>query len=109
MKLSGRAKELKEKGFYFLRYHPKGSKPGDVWEIIPEDTQNRVSHFAPYPEDLCKLPILATCPQGRVVLDPLCGTGTTMVVASYLGRKSVGIDLSEQYINGASVRAMTLL
>ena len=38
-RVSGRAKELREKGFYFLRYHPKGSKPGDVWHILPEDTQ----------------------------------------------------------------------
>ena len=32
--VSGRAKELSDKGFYFLRYHPKGSKPSDVWDII---------------------------------------------------------------------------
>jgi site-specific DNA-methyltransferase (adenine-specific) len=62
-RVSGRAKELIEKGFYFLKYHPKGSKPRDVWDILPEDTQNRETHFAPYPEDLCKIPILATCPK----------------------------------------------
>ena len=28
-KLSGRAKELRDKGFYFLKYHPNGSKPSD--------------------------------------------------------------------------------
>lgn len=109
IKLSGRAKELKEKGFYFLCYNPKGSKPSDVWEILPEDTQNRIAHFAPYPEDLCKLPILATCPPDGVVLDPFCGTGTTMIVASYMNKKSIGIDLSRQYIGVASERAMTLL
>ena len=46
-KLSGRAKELKDKGFYFLFYNPKGTMPGDVWDIIPEDTQQRKMHFAP--------------------------------------------------------------
>jgi site-specific DNA-methyltransferase (adenine-specific) len=60
--VSGRARELQDKGFYFLKYHPQGSKPGDVWDILPEDTQKRFEHFAPYPEDLCKIPILATCP-----------------------------------------------
>ena len=40
-KVSGRAKELAQKGFYFLFYHPDGTLPGDVWEIIPEDTQKR--------------------------------------------------------------------
>jgi len=102
--VSGRAREIQEKGFYFLRYHPKGSKPGDVWDILPEDTQKRDDHFAPYPEDLCKLPILATCPKGGVVLDPFCGTGTTMLVAQKLGRRSVGIDMSPRYIDAAKER-----
>lgn len=106
--VSGRARELKEKGFYFLRYHPEGSKPGDVWEIIPEDSQKRTEHFAPYPEDLCKIPILATCPSDGLVLDPFCGTGTTMKVAMMLGRKSIGIDVSREYLQLAEDRCNTL-
>lgn len=102
--VSGRARELEERGFYFLKYHPNGSKPGDVWDIIPEDTQKREAHFAPYPEDLCKRPILATCPNGGIVLDPFCGTGTTMKVARSLERKSVGIDVAEEYIRLAERR-----
>lgn len=105
-KLSGRAKELVEKGYYFLRYHPKGSKPSDVWDILPEDTQSRKKHFAAYPEDICKIPILATCASGGVVLDPFCGTGTTMKVARDLGRRSIGIDISEEYIQMAKARCL---
>ena len=108
-RVSGRARELREKGFYFLKYHPNGSKPSDVWDILPEDTQKRKSHFAPYPEDLCRIPILATCPPGGLVLDPFCGTGTTMSVASALDRKSVGIDLSDEYLVIAEERSATLL
>jgi len=107
-KVSGRAKELRDNGYYFLKYHPGGSKPSDVWDILPEDTQKRRAHFAPYPEDLCKLPILATCPPDGVVLDPFCGTGTTMSVAHKLGRKSVGIDVSSEYIDLAEQRTATL-
>lgn len=97
-KVSGRAKELQDKGFYILKYHPKGSKPCDVWDIIPEDTQRRAAHFAPYPIDLCRIPLLATCPEGGIVLDPFSGTGTTLVAAKLLGRKSVGIDISRRYL-----------
>ncbi|MDH1508098.1 site-specific DNA-methyltransferase, partial [Aeromonas caviae] len=97
-KVSGRAKELRDKGFYFLRYHPNGSKPADVWDILPEDTQKRKSHFAAYPLDLCRIPILATCPSGGIVLDPFSGTGSTLITAYELGRKSVGIDISESYL-----------
>ena len=107
--VSGRARELQDKGFYFLKYHPNGSKPSDVWDIIPEDTQKRSSHFAPYPEDLCKIPILSTCPPDGIVLDPFCGTGTTMFVAHKLGRKSIGIDIAEQYLTVAEDRCALLL
>lgn len=107
--VSGRAKELADRGFYFLRYHPDGSKPKDVWDIIPEDTQNRDGHYAPYPEDLCKIPILATCPPEGLVLDPFCGTGTTNLVAFRLGRKSVGIDISAEYLQTAQERCHLLI
>jgi site-specific DNA-methyltransferase (adenine-specific) len=103
-RVSGRAKELLQKGFYFLKYHPNGAKPSDVWEILPEDTQKRESHFAPFPEDLCRIPILATCPTDGLVLDPFCGTGTTMQVALQTGRKSIGIDISKTYLNHAKKR-----
>jgi DNA modification methylase len=108
-KVSGRAKELRDKGFYFLKYHPKGSKPSDVWDILPEDTQRRETHFAPYPVDLCRLPLLATCPEGGMVLDPFCGTGTTLVAAQSLGRKSVGIDISRRYLELTQERFESLL
>ena len=108
-RVSGRAKELAEHGFYFLHYHPKGSKPGDVWDIVPEDTFGRGAHYASYPEDLCKIPIVSTCPSDGVVLDPFCGTGTTNLVAFQLGRKSVGIDISEDYVTYAQERCRILL
>ena len=106
-KVSGRAKELETKGFYFLKYHPDGAKLGDVWDIIPEDTQGRKLHFAPYPADLCRTPILATCPPDGIVLDPFCGTGTTMAVAYENGRKSVGIDIAQSYLEYAEERIGT--
>lgn len=105
-RLSGRAKELRDKGFYMLRYHPAGSKPFDVWDIVPEDTQSRVSHFAPYPLDLCRTPLLATCPPDGIILDPFCGTGTTMLVAQEMGRRSIGIDLSHHYLLMAQKRLL---
>ena len=98
-KVSGRAKELHTKGFYFLKYNPKGTKPGDIWNIIPVDTQKRSKqHFASYPLELCEMPLKTTCPKGGVVLDPFCGTGTTMIAAMRHGVKSIGIDISKDYI-----------
>ncbi len=108
-KVSGRAKELRDKGFYFLKYHPEGSKPSDVWDIIPEDTQRREAHFAPYPVDLCRIPLLATCPARGIAVDPFCGTGTTLLAARKLGRKSIGIEISRRYLELTQERCESLL
>lgn len=102
--LSGRAKELQEKGFYFLFYNPNGSMISDVWQIIPEDTQGRKLHFAPFPEDLVKIPIILTCPPDGIVLDPFVGTGTTSYVAAKLNRRSIGIDMAQEYLELAEAR-----
>lgn len=102
--VSGRAKELNNKGYYFLKYNPDGTLPTDVWDILPEDTQKRNGHFAVFPEDLCIIPILATCPQDGIVLDPFCGTGTAMLVARNQNKKSIGIDISNEYLETAKQR-----
>jgi site-specific DNA-methyltransferase (adenine-specific) len=60
--------------------HERSIKNGIQNLMLPEDTQKRKKHYAAYPEDLCKIPILATCPKDGIVLDPFAGTGTTMVV-----------------------------
>lgn len=39
-----------------------------------------------------------------MVLDPFCGTGSTMAAAKSLKRKSVGIDISERYLELAAQR-----
>jgi DNA modification methylase len=108
-RMSGRAKELRDKGFYFLKYDPKGTKPTDIWAILPEGKPRKSLHYAAYPEDLCVIPLLATCPANGIVLDMFCGTGTTNAVAQRLGRKSIGIDLSSVYLNAAGERTRTLL
>ncbi|MBP5457235.1 MAG: site-specific DNA-methyltransferase [Paludibacteraceae bacterium] len=96
-KLSGRAKELSDKGFYVIRVGSNGHLPDDVWDIVPEDTWRKDSHCAVYPEELLTVPIKATCRQGGIVMDPFSGTGTTVAAAVNLGRRGVGIDLSYEY------------
>lgn len=101
---SGRAGELESKGYCILPYHPRGSKPGDVWRIIPEDEWRTDDHSAVFPVDLCRIPLLATCPLEGITVDPFVGTGTTVVAALRLGRRAIGIDVSQRYIEVADRR-----
>src|SRR3546814_4822931 len=41
---------------------------------------------------------------GEIVLDPFVGTGTTCVVAERMGRRWIGIDISERYLDYARRR-----
>jgi DNA modification methylase len=43
-----------------------------------------------------------------VVLDPFAGSGTTLLVARKLGRRSIGIDLNESYLDMAAERLQQL-
>lgn len=64
----------------------------------------RGAHFAVMPEALVKPCIIAGCPADGIVLDPFCGSGTTLVVAKQLGRSAVGVDLNSEYIEIANER-----
>lgn len=108
-KISGRAKELVNRGFYIMKIHAKGHLPNDVWNIVTEDTWRTDSHCAVYPEELLRIPILSTCPVDGIVLDPFIGTGTTVSAAIKLGRRGIGIDLSPKYIQTSKKRLMQIL
>lgn len=67
-----------------------------IWRITPERAQR---HPAPFPVELPLRCILSTLKsETGVVIDPYCGSGTTMICANYLGFDYVGIDISSEYI-----------
>lgn len=84
------------------RLDPRGVNPGDVWTIATQPYPE--AHFAVFPPELVRRPILATVPEGGTVLDPFFGSGTTGVMARRLGRRCVGIELNADYCKFAADR-----
>lgn len=85
-----------------LKNAHKGRLKRAVWSINTKPFGG--SHFAPFPEELVKTPILACSPEGGLVLDPFLGSGTTAVVAKKLKRHYVGIELNPGYAEVAEQR-----
>lgn len=82
-----------------FRLKSKGvSGLGDVWEMAPD----RNEHPAPFPLALPMRALDATQP--GPVLDPFMGSGTTLVAAKTVGRRSVGIEIDERYCEIAAKR-----
>lgn len=82
--------------------NPLGKNPGDVFEISIQSSPE--TNFATFPQALCERPIKAGSKIGDVVLDPFCGTGTTLLVAKRHGREAVGIEINKEYVDIANKR-----
>lgn len=67
------------------------------WSIAPERNMKEFGHPAMFPEELASRVIKLFSFVGDVVLDPFNGVGTTTAVAQKLGRKFIGIDISQEY------------
>jgi ParB/RepB/Spo0J family partition protein len=67
-----------------------------VWELGVSDIKD---HPAPYPEVIPFRLIKMYSYEGEVVLDPFLGSGTTVKVAKKLKRRSIGIEVSPEYLD----------
>ncbi len=82
--------------------HEHGRNPGDVWSISTRPL--KAAHFAAFPIDIPLRAIAAGCCPGGTVLDPFSGAATTALAARRLGRRFVGIEISEQFCDLARAR-----
>jgi len=83
-----------------LSSNPLGKNPGDVWDITnvkamhPEKTE----HPCQFPVALIERLVLSLTDSRDLVLDPFVGSGTSLVAAALHGRKSLGIEIQEKYV-----------
>jgi site-specific DNA-methyltransferase (adenine-specific) len=91
----------------------KGPPLSDVWDIgviAPRGLERCRGGKWPTqkPEALLERVILSTSNEGDTVLDPCCGSGTTLAVAQKFGRKWIGIDQSADACRIATSRLASL-
>lgn len=67
------------------------------WSIAPERGMKEYGHPAMFPEELATRVLKLFSFTGDIILDPFNGVGTTTAVAQKLGRKFIGIDISQEY------------
>lgn len=78
----------------------RGANPGDVWEVshIHYCQKNRQEHPTQKPEALIERMVLASSNINDTILDPFCGSGTTLRVCQQLDRNAIGIELNGEYV-----------
>ena len=99
------AKKNDKKSRHFFDYQKMkemngGKQMKDVWTgaLTKPSEKTEGKHPTQKPEYLLEKIVLSSTEEGQVILDPFCGSGTTGVEAVRFGRKFIGIDVSEEYL-----------
>ena len=78
----------------------KGVPLSDVWDIpfLNPKAKERTGYPTQKPVLLLERIISLVTARGDLVVDPFCGSGTTLVAAQLTGRQALGIDSSEEAV-----------
>jgi DNA modification methylase len=87
----------KNKKKYLSEIIKEGKAIDDVWDmpIISSSAKERMGYPTQKPLALLQRIVAASSDAGGLVLDAFCGCGTTMEAAQLLGRRWIGIDISQ--------------
>ena len=104
----------KQKDYYYdidAMRGPQARRLRTVWEIPTEPVKRLNGHAddhpAMMPMSLARRCLAITSRQDSVVLDPYAGSGTTLLAASELGRKWVGVELKPEFADLIERRVST--
>jgi len=90
--------------------NPLGKNPGDVWEIpnVKSAHPEKTDHPCQFPVELVERLVLSLTKPGDLVVDPYCGSGSSLVAALKHGRRAAGSDLEPRYVEIARERIAAL-
>ena len=82
---------------------PRHALLTSIWRFPPEREN---PHPAPFPLALPIRCIFSVMDEekGKLIIDPYCGSGTTLVAAKILGHNFIGIDISKEYVKFSEKR-----
>lgn len=94
------------KGETVVAKNKRGVPLSDVWEIpfLNPKAKERTGYPTQKPIELLERIINISTDEGDLILDPFCGSGTTLVSAKMLNRSYIGIDINTDAINMTSER-----
>jgi len=88
---------VKSRKYHFNRKElPQNGSSEDVWRI-PTRSKNGTIDTAPFPDELVKQCLSIGCKEGGRVLDPFCGSGTTIRVALEMNCDGIGVELNPEF------------
>jgi len=89
-----------------VKLNDLGACPPDYLLVNTNCSENDGSneHYATYPQKLIAPLIKAGSRERDIILDPFMGSGSTAVIARFLSRDFIGIELNQSYIKVANKR-----
>lgn len=102
--LTGRRNANGEHKSEVRNHNHEYSRRNNWWRLVPQAEEGSSFHPAVFPEILVRDHIVSWSNEGDVVLDPFMGSGTTAKVARALGRKYIGFEISQEYVDLANKR-----
>lgn len=100
-----------KEGNIILNGEKKGVPLSDVWEIpfLNPKAKERVGYPTQKPIILLERIIELVTDKNDIVLDPFCGSGTTLVASKILGRNYIGIDISKEAVSLSNTRLSNIV
>jgi|ERR1051326_550626 site-specific DNA-methyltransferase (adenine-specific) len=92
-----------ETAYLLAKGHPQQPEEA-ISDVLYGEQNSPVLHPNQKPFDAFSKLIATYSPASGSVLDPFCGSGTTLVAARALGRRAIGIEIEERYCQVTAVR-----